>query len=480
MDQEVQTNVVHEELKRELKERHIQLMALGGCIGVGLFLGSATSIQKAGPAVLLSYLFIGIITYIVIRAMGELTVEYPVSGSFCAHAYQFISPLAGFIAGWNYWYAWLVACMAEITAVGVYVQLWMPDSPQWVTCLIVLAAMTIANLISVALYGEFEFWFALIKVLTIIFLICTGCAMIFFGFANGGIAIGLSNLYSHGGFLPHGFSGIFDTFIMVMYAFTGMEVIGVTAGEAANPGKTLSSAINKCLIRIMLFYILSLAVIMAIYPWDQLGTQGSPFVMVFEKLGIGSAANLINFVVITAALSACNTGIYSASRMLYNQSLQHTAPKVFSRVTKHGVPYAGVIVSSSIMLVGVVLNYFLPATVFEIVTAATAFGCLVTWVFMLTSQRRFRQGLTAKEIKNIRYKMPFYPYSSYVAYAFFIVIFISALFRPETRIGLYATGGWLFILCVAYYGFGLNKRAGSVTYERYEAKKEEISSGTAH
>jgi L-asparagine transporter-like permease/ABC-type proline/glycine betaine transport system permease subunit len=343
--------IVQETLQRDLKERHIQLMALGSCIGVGLFLGSASSIEKAGPAVLLAYLFIGIITYIVIRAMGEVTVEYPVSGSFCAHAYQFISPLAGFIAGWNYWYLWIVSCMAEITAVGVYVHMWLPDWPQWITCLLALAIMTGTNLISVAMYGEFEFWFAMIKVFTICILIVSGCGMIFFGLGNGGAAVGLANLTAHGGFMPYGLQGVFGTLLMVMYAFTGMEVIGVTAGEAKNPSRTLASAINKCLVRILLFYVLSLAVIMTIYPWNQLGTQGSPFVMVFDKLGITGAANIINVVVITAALSACNTGIYSASRMLYNQALQQTAPNIFSKVNTKKIPYIGVLISAACMTI---------------------------------------------------------------------------------------------------------------------------------
>lgn len=471
MNSKNHSQIVQETLQRDLKERHIQLMALGSCIGVGLFLGSASSIEKAGPAVLLAYLFIGIITYIVIRAMGEVTVEYPVSGSFCAHAYQFISPLAGFIAGWNYWYLWIVSCMAEITAVGVYVHMWLPDWPQWITCLLALAIMTGTNLISVAMYGEFEFWFALIKVFTICILIVSGCGMIFFGLGNGGAAVGLANLTAHGGFMPYGLQGVFGTLLMVMYAFTGMEVIGVTAGEAKNPSRTLASAINKCLVRILLFYVLSLAVIMTIYPWNQLGTQGSPFVMVFDKLGITGAANIINVVVITAALSACNTGIYSASRMLYNQALQQTAPNIFSKVNTKKIPYIGVLISAACMTIGVILNYLLPAAVFEIVTSATAFGCLITWILILISQMKFRKSLTPEEQQRIIYKMPFYPYSNYIALGFFVVIFASACLHENTRFGVLATAVWLVFLTGIYYGAGLNKKAGSVIYKRYQVKK---------
>ena len=259
--------IVHEDLNRGLQERHIQLIALGGAIGVGLFLGSASAIEKAGPGVVLAYIIAGIAIFLVMRAMGEITIEYPVSGSFSAHAYQFLNPLAGYVSGWNYWYVWVVTCMAEITAVGVYVHLWLPDLPQWISCLCALALMTCANLISVKAYGEFEFWFALIKIVTIIFLIITGAGMIFFGLGNDGVAVGISNLTAHGGFLPHGFGGVFDTMLMVLFAYVGIEVIGVTAGEAANPEKTLSAAIDKVLYRILLFYVLALLVIMSIYPW---------------------------------------------------------------------------------------------------------------------------------------------------------------------------------------------------------------------
>ena len=257
---EQNAKVVHEDLNRGLQERHIQLISFGGAIGVGLFLGSASAIEKAGPAVVVAYIICGLAIFFVMRAMGEVVVEYPVSGSFSAHAYQFLNPLAGYISGWNYWYFWIVTCMAEITAVGVYMHFWYPDLPQ------------------------------LIKIITIIFLIITGGAMIFFGFGNNGVAVGLSNLTAHGGFFPNGWEGVFGTLVMISFAYVGIEVIGVTAGEAHNPAKTLSGAIDKVLYRILLFYVLALLVIMAIYPWNQLGHQGSPFVMVFEKLGISSAA----------------------------------------------------------------------------------------------------------------------------------------------------------------------------------------------
>ncbi|MCH4188397.1 MAG: amino acid permease [Megasphaera sp.] len=469
------TKVVHEELDRGLQERHIQLIALGGAIGVGLFLGSATAIEKAGPGVVVAYMIAGLAVFFVMRAMGEITVEYPVSGSFSAHAYQFLNPLAGYVSGWNYWYVWVVTCMAEITAVGVYVHLWLPDLPQWISCLCALGLMTCANLISVKAYGEFEFWFALIKIITIIFLILTGAGMIFFGLGNGGVAVGVSNLTSHGGFFPHGFGGVFDTLLMVLFAYVGIEVIGVTAGEAHNPEKTLSSAIDKVLYRILLFYVLALLVIMAIYPWDQIGHQGSPFVMVFEELGISGAANIINFVVITAALSSCNSGIYSTSRMLYNLSLQGTAPKAFSVVSKHQVPYRCICISVFFMLIGVILNYFLPATVFEVITSVSAFACMVTWMMILFCQMSYRKQLSPEEKKHIRYKMPWSPYSNYFTLAFFAVVLLSACFHPNTRVGIFATAAWLVGLIAVYYIAGFNKRTTKIKFAHYEGDDKDPS-----
>ena len=464
------TQVVQEDLNRGLEERHIQLMALGGAIGVGLFLGSASAIEKAGPGVVAAYIIAGIAIFFVMRAMGEITIEYPVSGSFSAHAYQFLNPLAGYVSGWNYWYVWVVTCMAEITAVGVYVHLWLPDLPQWISCLCALALMTCANLISVKAYGEFEFWFALIKIVTIIFLIITGAGMIFFGLGNDGVAVGISNLTQHGGFFPHGFGGVFDTMLMVLFAYVGIEVIGVTAGEAANPEKTLSAAIDKVLYRILLFYVLALLVIMSIYPWDQLGHQGSPFVMVFEKLGISGAAHVINFVVITAALSSCNSGIYSTGRMLYNLSLQGKAPKTFSTVSKQKVPYKALCMSVLCMLIGVVLNYFLPASIFEIITSVSAFACMVTWMMILFCQMSFRKKVKAEgTISKIRYKMPFSPYSNYLTLAFFAVVLVSAMFNANTRIGIIATVIWLIALVIMYYIVGFNKQAEKGEFKRYES-----------
>ena len=282
-----------------------------------------------------------------------------------------------------------------------------------------------------------------------------------------GGAIGLSNLTAHGGFFPNGWEGVFSTMVMISFAYVGIEVIGVTAGEARNPAKTLSGAIDKVLYRILLFYVLALLVIMAIYPWNQIGHQGSPFVMVFEKLGINSAAHIINFVVITAALSSCNSGIYSTGRMLYNLSLQGKAPKSLSIVSSHKVPYRCILVSVLFMLIGVAMNYFLPAQVFVIATSISSFACMITWSLILLSQMSYRKSLRPEQRKSIRYKMPLSPYSNYFALLFFVVVVISAAFDATTRIAIFATIVWVAALLCVYYGTDVHK-AEKIRFEHYK------------
>ena len=390
---------IKEDLHRGLEERHIQMMALGGAIGVGLFLGSAGAIKMAGPALLLSYIGAGIILYFVMRALGEMAVEHPVSGSFSAYANQFIGPIAGYLTGWTYWFMWVVACMAEVTAAGVYINFWFPGIPQWVTAFAAIVCMTCINLIAVKAFGEFEFWFALIKVTVIILMIVVGLIMICTGLGNGGVPIGISNLWTHGGFFPKGFGGPVMAMVMVAFAFMGVEMIGVTAGEAKNPEKTLPSAIGKVFWRICIFYIGALFVIMSLYPWDKLGTIGSPFVLTFSKLGIAAAAGIINFVVLTAALSSCNSGIFTTGRMLYNMSLQGNAPKVFGKMTKNQVPIGGITASVAVMMIAVVLNFIVPGKVFSYVTSIATFAGLLAWAMILYSQINFRKSLTVDQIK---------------------------------------------------------------------------------
>ncbi|MGZ0087435.1 amino acid permease [Caldibacillus thermoamylovorans] len=448
------------QLHRGLEERHISLMSLGAAIGVGLFLGSASAIEMAGPAILLAYALSGVVMFFIMRALGEMAVDHPVAGSFSRYAYQYLGPLAGYLTGWNYWFLWVVTCIAEITAVGIYMQFWFPDTPRWAWALAALMVMTLVNFLAVKAYGEFEFWFAFIKIVTIVAMIVIGFGMMAFGIGNGGVATGISNLWKHGGFFPHGISGVLMSLQMVMFAYLGIEMIGVTAGEVKNPQKSLTKAINSVFWRILIFYVGALFVIMSIYPWNEIGEKGSPFVLTFEKIGIHAAAGIINFVVLTAALSSCNSGIFSTSRMLFNLAEQQEAPQAFGRLTSRGIPGVALIVTAVAMLVGVYLNY-VSEKVFQWVTSVATFGAIWTWAMILLSQLKFRKQLNTEQVKRLAFKLPFYPYSTYVSLAFLLAVVALMAYFPDTRIALLVGPAWLLLLTAVYFAKGMHRRQHS-------------------
>jgi len=439
-----------EQLERGLEERHIQLMAIGGAIGVGLFLGSATAIKMAGPALLLAYAGGGLILYIIMRALGEMAVEHPISGSFAAYAYEFISPLFGFLTGWSYWFMWIVTCMAETTAVGVYINFWFPAFPTWLSAFLCIVLLTIVNLTAASAFGEFEFWFALIKVVTIIVMIVIGAIMMFTGLGHGGVAVGFTNLYSNGGFFPKGIWGPIQALVMVTFAFLGIELIGVTAGEAKNPDKVIPSAIKKVFWRIMIFYVGALTVIMSLYPWNEIGTKGSPFVMTFASLGIAAAAGIINFVVLTAASSSCNSGIFTTGRMIYSLSLEGKAPKYFAVVSKSKVPARAILFSAACMLIGVVLNYTMPAKAFSYVTSVATFVGIFVWFVITWCQMNFRKKLTPEQVKNLKFPMFGFPWANYLAIAFLAFVIVVMCVNPDNRVAVIVGIPWLIILTIIY------------------------------
>jgi amino acid transporter, AAT family len=446
------------QLHRGLEQRHITLMSLGAAIGVGLFLGSADAIKLAGPGILLAYAVGGLVIFFIMRALGEMAISNPVAGSFSRYARIFIGPLAGFITGWNYWFLWIVTCMAEITAVGIYMQFWFPGTPQWAWALAALLIMTFINLLAVKAYGELEFWFALIKIVTIVGMIIIGSGVIFFGFGNGGMATGVRNLFQNGGFFPNGIKGVLLSFQMVMFAYLGVEMIGVTAGEVKDPKKSISRAIDSVFWRILIFYVLSLTVIMSIYPWNEISPENSPFVMTFEKIGIPGAAGIINFVVLTAALSSCNSGIFSTGRMLFNLAQQNEAPKSFERTNKGGVPGLAVVASAVVLLIGVYLNYIVSDKVFSLVTSVATFGAIWTWGTILVAQLKYRRSLASSDQNKLEYKMPLYPVSNYLSLGFLLFVIILLAFSEQTIIALIVGPIWILLLVAFYYGTGIHKR----------------------
>jgi AAT family amino acid transporter len=446
------------ELHRGLQQRHITFMSLGAAIGVGLFLGSASAIKLAGPAILVAYALGGLAMFFIMRALGEMAIQNPVAGSFSRYARNYLGPVFGYLTGWNYWFLWVVTCMAEITAVGIYMEYWVPGVPRWIWALAALVIMSLVNLLAVKAYGELEFWFALIKIVTIVLMIIVGLGFIFFGLWNGGNAIGISNLWSHGGFFANGFKGVLLSMQMVMFAYLGIEMIGVTAGEVQNPKKNLVNAINNVFWRVLIFYIGALFVILSIYPWTEIGKTGSPFVMIFDKIGIPGAAGIINFVVLTAALSSCNSGIFSTGRMLFNLAQQGEAPDKFGKLTKSGIPGKAVLATAIALLIGVFLNYMIPEKVFTWVTSIATFGAIWTWGVILVSQIFYRKGLSQDERSRLFYKMPWAPYSSYITLAFLVGVLVLMGYSPDTRVALIVGPIWLVTLVLFYYGKGLHKK----------------------
>lgn len=439
--------MAQQNLQRSLSDRHIQLISIGGAIGVGLFLGSAKAIQIAGPSILLSYALGGIAIFLIMRALGEMVVHKPISGSFSHYAAEYIGPWAGFVTGWTYWFLWVVTGMAEITAVGVYVTYWFPEVPQWIPALFALIFVYAINLIAVRLFGEFEFWFALIKVVTILAMIAFGLYMIFTGSRVGTTTATFANLWVHEGFFPKGISGTLLALQAVLFAFLGVELVGVTAGEAKDPKKTLPSAINNIIWRILIFYIGALAVILSIFPWNQLDGKSSPFVLTFAYLGIPAAAGIINFVVLTAALSSCNSGVFSTGRMLYTLSHNNQAPKFFGVLSKRKVPANAIGFSALVLLLGVFLNYVIPEKAFIYVTSVATVGAIWTWGIILYSHIQFRKKY---QKENINFRLPGSPWTNYIGILFLLMVTILLALDEETRIALIVAPIWFGILALSY------------------------------
>ncbi|MCY8202052.1 MULTISPECIES: amino acid permease [unclassified Bacillus (in: firmicutes)] len=450
--------MANKELKRGLGARHIQMIALGGTIGVGLFMGSASTISWTGPSVLLAYAICGIFIFFIMRAMGEMLYVEPSTGSFATFGHQYIHPLAGYMTAWSNWFQWIIVGMSEIIAVGSYMKYWFPDLPAWIPGILAMVILGAANLISVKSFGEFEFWFAMIKIVTIILMIIAGIGIIFFGFGNGGNPIGLSNLWSHGGFFAGGFSGFFFALSLVIAAYQGVELIGITAGEAKDPQNTLRSAIQSIIWRILIFYIGAIFVIVTVYPWDELNSLGSPFVSTFAKIGITAAAGIINFVVITAAMSGCNSGIFSAGRMLYTLGVNGQAPKFFTKISRNGVPLYGTIAVLIGLAVGVVLNYIAPPKIFVYVYSASVLPGMIPWFIILISHIGFRKAKGAA-LDHHPFKMPFAPFTNYVTIAFLLMVLVGMWFNDDTRISLIVGVIFLALVVISYYVFGIGKRA---------------------
>ncbi|MBR3747389.1 MAG: amino acid permease, partial [Selenomonadaceae bacterium] len=376
-------------MQRGLKNRHLQMIALGTAVGTGLFYGSTATIAMAGPAVSLSYLIGGIVIFLIVRMLGEMSVEEPVSGSFSYYAAKYWGKFPGFLAGWNYWFLYILVSMAELSAVSIYLGYWFPDLPKWIGVLACLIIITVINLVTVSAYGEIEFWMAAIKISAIIGMILLGSWYIFSD--PDPFPENFSNLWAHGGFFPNGVSGMIMSLAPVLFSFGGIELIGITAGEAQNPDKTIPRAINQVIYRILIFYVGTMIVLMTLWPWNEVGKDASPFVQIFDNAGFPATANILNFVVLTAAISVYNSAIYSNSRMLFGLAKSNNAPKFFEKLSSRGVPVNGILVSSGITLLAAVLNYLLPDQVFMYMMAIVTGAVVISWALIVMTHLKFRK-----------------------------------------------------------------------------------------
>ena len=443
------------ELKRSMTAGQMEMISLGGAIGVGLFMGASSTIKWTGPSVLLAYIFVGVILYIVMRALGEMLYVDPGTGSFADYASEHVHPIAGYLAEWANVFQYIVVGISEVVATTEYLRFWWKGTSDWAAGVIIILFLLVANLASAKAYATLEFWFAMIKVVTIILMILLGFAVILFGFGNGGHPVGFSNLWNHGGFFTGGLKGFFFSMAIIVGSYEGIELIGISAGEVSDPHKAIVKSVKSVLWRILIFYVGAIFVIVTIYPWNKLDSIGSPFVTTFAKVGITAAASVINFVVLTAALSGANSGIYSSSRMLYKLAHEGEAPKTFGHVSKRIVPSHAIIGITSGIFVGFMLNVLAQflnkslANVFVIVYSSSVLPGMVAWFVILLAELRFRKK-NPDLMKNHPFKLPLYPYSNYFALIMLVVIVVFMFINPETQISV-AVGAAVLIVAALVY-----------------------------
>lgn len=447
-------------LQRNLQNRHLQLIAIGGAIGTGLFMGSGKTISLAGPSVLFTYMLIGFFLFFIMRAMGELLLSNLSYKSFTDFTHDILGPCAGFFVGWTYWFCWVVIGVADIIAITSYVQFWWTDVPLWLPGAICIAVMAGMNLLTVKLFGEMEFWFALVKIVAIVGLVLSGIYLVGSGFTdpNTGIQASITHLWARdGGVFPYGISGFFSAFQIAFFAFVGIELVGTAAAETEDPYKNLPAAINRIPIRVIIFYVFALMVIMTVTPWDMVNPNKSPFVNMFTLIGIPIAASLINLVVLTSALSSANGGMFSTGRMLYGLAEGKSAPALFGKLNKSGVPAWGLIYSCAYLVAGIFLLYQDGdiMNMFTIVTTVSSIGFIFVWIMILLAYIKYRRIRPQLHERSV-YKMPGGVWMAWVCLVF--LLFALYLFSRDhdTLQGLLYMPVWFVILTICYLFYRKN------------------------
>lgn len=441
-----------EQLTRALSNRHIQLIAIGGAIGTGLFMGSGKTISVAGPSVILVYMVIGFMLYFVMRAMGELLLSRTGYRNFSDFAGDILGPWAAHFTGWTYWFCWVVTAVADVVVIAsVYITFWAKDIPPWIPAVAVIVLLIGLNLPTVRAFGETEFWFAMIKIIAIVALIVVGAVLIITGFEHDGARASLANLWEHGGVFPQGFMGFVAGFQIAVFAFVGIELVGTAAAETKNPEKNLPRAINAIPIRILLFYVGSLVILMSVVPWDRFSKDESPFVMLFTLAGLGAAAHLVNAVVLTSAMSSANSGIYSTSRMVYGLATEGDAPKVFAKLSGRKVPQnalflTGVMLLSSVVLLGFGLD---KSAGFTVVTTVSSLCFMFVWTIILVSYLVYRSRRPQAHAESA-FKMPLGTVMPWVIFAFFLFLLWAFTRETDTLQAMLVTPIWFLIVGAAY------------------------------
>ncbi len=462
------------ELKRGLQNRHIQLIALGGAIGTGLFLGIGPAAVLAGPSVILGYAIAGFIAFFIMRQLGEMVVQEPVSGSFSHFAYKYWGPFPGFASGWNYWMLYILVSMSELTAIGVYIQFWWPDIPLWVSSSFFFVVINVLNLASVKVYGEAEFWFSIIKVVAIIAMILFGSYLLISG--TGGERASVSNLWNDGGFLPKGwlsqngkggYEGLLAAMALIMFSFGGLELVGITAAEAENPEKNIPKATNQVIYRILIFYVGALIILFSLSPWKNITDGSSPFVMVFERLKgfqfdffgrtvyfTSLIANVLNVIVLTAALSVYNSSVYSNSRMLYGLAEQGNAPKFLSKLNKNYVPVMAILVSAVFAAICIVVNKVIPEKALNILMSLVVSSLIINWLMISYTHIKFRQ---AHGKGTTKFPSFMYPLTNYIC-LFFLLGILIIMWLTGLKMSVELIPLWLVFLYLCYLLVKRNKK----------------------
>lgn len=441
-------------LKKSLTGRQIGMIAIGGAIGTGLFLGSGFAIGAAGPSVLVSYAIGAFIALLLMGALAEMTIAHPTSGSFGAYAGYYVSPLAGFLVRYCYWASVVLAVGAEVTAVGLYMKFWFPAVPGWFWVTTISATLIGVNALSVSIFGWIEYWFSMVKIVAIVAFILIGAYVVFgapTSIGSGEAAAGFHHYTAHGGFFPKGLSGMWVAVIISIFSYLSIEMIAVAAGEAVEPEKAVRSAFRATILRLVVFYLCTLALMLAIVPWDRAGEHESPFVTTMKAIGIPGAAGVINFVVLIAALSAMNSQLYITTRMMFSLSRGGYAPKALGEVNRRGVPLAALLLSTIGMAVATLTNVLWPEKSFAIMLSVSIFGALFTWFMIFVTHYCFRRRWQAEGNKPLRFRMWGFPVLTLVGAGLMLAIMLTTILTEAFRATLLSGVPFLVFLVVVYY-----------------------------